>query len=54
MIDGEIEKKIVFTLIISLTVIIQNLAKELLLFLKVLGEKNWLHNLSGWWCCNMD
>lgn len=41
MIDGKIEKKIVFTLVISQIVIIQlNLSKELLLFLKVLSEKN--------------
>lgn len=41
MIDVEMEKKIVFTLIISQTLIIQlNLDKELSLFLEVLGEKN--------------
>lgn len=41
MIDVEIEKKIVLTLIISQTLIIHlNLDKELSLFLEVLGEKN--------------
>lgn len=41
MIDVEMEKKIVFILIISQTLIIQlNLDKELSLFLEVLGEKN--------------